>query len=344
MPKGKKIKVNKGNNSNMKASKELANHQRDHEQFLQQREGEKTSFELLIQNAMQCNPKLGLFLLSLMAGAGAIGLYNSMNWNNNSNNDNSNSISTKSPLVKQDSCKTAIFYEVHTDPSPTKTVTSLLPVLTKHNYTTFAFEEPRGRTIPESKAVIENEINGLKNWIKNAEGSSVNYKVINLVKGGIEMYLAQTKLLQMIEDQGLNYVAVDIDSKTREQLDFKNPRDPYHTNARDQHMADSIHQACHKFKSGVVFVVGNLHVGINKILEDKYGHQIVSAFIIDHPPLSEEGADNNWMLRSRNEAYMKKHGYGDTFIINHYDDPSSAEINLAGLTRELEGKNEDIVL
>lgn len=360
MPKSRKPKI-KNNNRNdhkniIKTTKVYEDNQHNHEQFLHNKE--KTSFELLIQGAMRCDPKLGLFLLSLMAGAGAIGLYTSMNWNdnNNSNNDNSNftsnnSTSTKlpldKPLVKQDPCKTAVFYERHHDAGPTRVVNSLWPLLVEHGYTTFLSEEPKGRAIADIILAIDNGAKRLDQHLQVLERFKTDPDYTRNkaeFNNAAEAFREYKKLLKTVQKEKLNYVAVDMDSVSREQLDdeARGTQNSFHINQRDRYMAESIHEACQRNKSGQVLIVGVDHVGIERILR-KNGYNITSSYIIDTPELENDpNGFTDSMLRKKNKTYMEEFGYNNTHIINYYDDPEGAKINLAGFVQELwEGKADE---
>jgi hypothetical protein len=152
------------------------------------------------------------------------------------------------------------------------------------------------------------------------------------------------KLLKIVQKEKLNYVAIDMDLVSIAQLDLDDEakgvtQDPFHINQRDRYMAESIHEACQRYKSGQVLIVGLYHVGIEQILR-KNGYNITSSYIIDTPELENDpNGFTDSMLRKKNKTYIEEFGFNNTHIINYYDDPEGAKINLAGFVQELwEGK------
>ncbi len=258
------------------------------------------------------------------------------------------------------SCPTIIFYESHTDKAPAETITKLFPILKKSGYKTFHFEEPTGMSLNENIDAYEKKkqywLNYYTEKIKNnaqltdAQRANAIYQI----KGNILSLDAALILLREIQTADLNYVAIDLDTKTREELEKQSARVqgmPKHLNEearnldpkqrellergsarfteemhkkRDEHMAAQIMKACKEHGEGQVALVGVMHNGVEGRLQEAGYTQVASTYIIDHPPtrdisLPAERAENDIQLRQKNLLYMQKYGYENVNIINVYD-------------------------
>lgn len=117
----------------------------------------------------------------------------------------------------------------------------------------------------------------------------------------IQQFEVKKLALEAVQERGWNYEGIDIDDTFRKKLDnTPNIPDRSYRNQRDQYMADSIHEACLRYNSGLVVSIGAAHIEVEWILTEKLGYtNIVSSYIINHSPaMAEEG---NLILR-----HMKK--------------------------------------
>ncbi len=248
--------------------------------------------------------------------------------------------------MMESSCKTAIFLENHYDPSPVRTVNSLLPLLTKNGYKTFLFEEPKGMTINENIRKIDIGVKNFEKVVKTLDDPQYNknYPTYNRDRAeydnAAKSHRECLNLLKTIQKENLNYVAIDMDSKSRAQLDDESARvnpsleQDFHIKQRDQFMVTSIVEACERYQSGQVLVVGLDHIMVVQKLIER-GYNIISSYIVGVPERRDNPSPADSMLRSKDSAYMAEFGFSNTHIINFFDDPQDAELTMAGLTKEL---------
>lgn len=263
------------------------------------------------------NPKKYLTAVLLVSG-GVI-------WKLLNQNNPSTTVAVNSdgqPL--QPVCPVMMFYEAHSDKAPAEMMMTLLPNLVTSGYKTFIIEEPTGTSLAEN---IRNWESALLKISNNMNADLYKGEALNFLNTYLPSLKTSLELLKKIKKEGLNYEAMDLDTKTRKEAEA---RFGVHSETvfkkRDEHMTKRIQESCAQHGGGQVVLVGVMHNGIEHRLQNAGYSNVSSTYIIDHATIYDPShpvgrQDNDHQLRTKNPLYMKKYGYENTNIINVYDNP-----------------------
>jgi hypothetical protein len=270
------------------------------------------------------NPKKSI--IAVLLASTAVVVWKLINQNSANTTVAVNSEGQPLQATPQPICPVMVFYETHSDKAPAEMIITLFPNFVESGYKTFLFEEPTGTSLPEN---IRNWESSHLKLTNNLNAGLYQGDTLNFLKTYLESLKTSLGLLKRIKEVGLNYEAIDLDTKTGKEFEARFGLHSEETfTKRDNHMAARIQESCAQHGGGQVVLVGVMHNGIEQRLQKAGYTNLSSTYIIDHAPttypsLPAGRQDNDVQLRTKNLLYMKKYGYENTNIINVYDKPNT---------------------
>jgi hypothetical protein len=182
-------------------------------------------------------------------------------------------------------CPINIFFEYHTDPGPTVTVTNLLECYKKQGYTTLVIEDDPNssvRDIIEIQASISKKAHD-----EDALLGPIDRLIMDMLDNNI-------KMLRTAQKHNFNIVTADMPSEERAQLENIQGQEAVYP-ARSKSMVKYIDKACQNYGQGMIFVVGVFHNDVIPLLEKK-GYTNINSFFA-YNATSQKSAENDPVFR-----------------------------------------------
>lgn len=181
-------------------------------------------------------------------------------------------------------CPINIFFEYHTDPGPTVTVTNLLECYKKHGYTTLVIED-------DPNSSVKDIINFQQAFSKMGHAKPIIGPVDRLM---IDMIDNSLKMLRSAQKHNFNIVTADMPGEERAQLENIQGQEAVYP-ARSKSMVKYIDKACQNYGQGMIFVVGVFHNDVVPLLEKK-GYKNINSFFA-YNATSQKSAENDPIFR-----------------------------------------------
>lgn len=248
-------------------------------------------------------------------------------------------------------CPIVIFYEMHDDKLPASTIRGLLPFLKENGFKIYASEAPYDESLhdfitnlnklkDEYKYVLNDRKLLHGSWELQKEASSNKEMTLQAFKQDILSYIASfqetIKLAEELPRAGFEYIAVDLSRNQRGDIEYETS--DHSMLERDPFIIQKIVDACNKYKTGIIFLVGSAHYLIEIKLKNE-GFNVTSIYLASEEPeidttVGYPDSHTDVILRNYDVGYHNMNT-GEEYRTNVLDLYRSPEIDAISESREI---------